>query len=162
MRVKTEYRMVSKESYEIFVKKNPTIKLDYPTWKAIIYEYNYSFRDEILESGLKSKLPWGVGEFAVKKVKLKKIVNYDGKDRIQLPVDWKKSKEMGKKIYHFNYHTEGYRFAYKWFIDSARFKNSNLFVFKPYRDSSRLIARYIEKGYGKKYLEWESFNKKIR
>lgn len=162
MRNKTEYRMVSKEAYEVFKKKHPLIKLDFTTWKSIIYQYNYNFRDEILETGLKAKLPWGTGDFAIKKTKVKKIVNFDGKDRIKMPIDWQKTRLLGKKIYHFNYHTEGYRFSYKWFIDSARFKHSNLFVFKPYRDSSRLITKYIEKGYDKKYLEWGSFNKKIK
>lgn len=162
MRQKREYRMVSKESFEVFKKKNPTIKINYDTWKSIIYRFNYSFRDHLLESAEKAKLPWGFGEFAVKKIKSKKVVNWNGKDVIKLPVDWKKSKEMGKKIYHFNYHTEGYRFAYKWFIGTARFKNSNLFVFKAYRTSSRKIKEYIEKGYDKKYLEWDSFHKKIK
>lgn len=152
--------MVSKEAYEVFKKKHPAIKLDFKTWKSIIYQFNYNFRDHLLESAEKAKLPWGVGEFAIKKQKLKKIVNWEGKDRIKLPVDWMKTRLAGKKIYHFNYHSEGYRFSYKWFVPTARFKNNELFVFKPYRTSSRLITKYIEKGYGDRYLEWNSFLKK--
>lgn len=162
MRVKRSYRQVSKEAFEVFKKKHPQIKITFETWKSIIYEYNYTFRDYLLESAEKAKLPWGFGEFAIKKQKLKKTVNWEGRDVIHLPVDWMKTKLAGKKIYHFNYHSEGYRFSYKWFIHSARFKQSNLFVFKAYRTSSRLITKYIEKGYGDRYLEWGSFMKKLK
>lgn len=159
MRVKRDWRMASKEVYEGFLKKYPDSTLSYNQWEQVIYQFNYNFRDYLLDTGEKVKTFWGVGDFAIKKRKVKKIVNYDGKDRIKLPIDWEKTKKLGKKVYHFNYHTDGYRFAYKWFIDTSRFKYSHVFVFKPYRESSRLIKKYIDKGYGDKYLEWELFKK---
>ncbi len=85
MRTKREWRQASKENYEVFCKRYPQINITFKTWSNIIYQYNYNFRDYILETGLKAKLPWGVGEFAVKKNKLKKFVQFDGIEKIKLP-----------------------------------------------------------------------------
>ena len=63
---------------------------------------------------------------------------------INLAVDWKKTKEKGKIIYNFNYHTEGYFFGWVWFKESTRFKHSDLWYFKPTRVTSRLLAHYIQ------------------
>ena len=57
----------------------------------------------------------------------------DGKEFVNLPIDWQKTKEKGKVIYNFNYHTEGYFFGWMWFKQTARFKNSDLWYFKPSR-----------------------------
>ena len=50
------------------------------------------------------------------------MVTVDGKDRVALPIDWQKTKERGKVIYNFNYHTDGYFFGWMWF-KNVRLKN---------------------------------------
>lgn len=144
------------ECYKDFCKKNPEVDLTFKEWKAIIYKFNESFRDHILETGEKIKLPQGLGYFSIKKKKRRKSKGKDGKDFINLPVDWKKTKEKGKIIYNFNFHTEGFFFGWHWFKDSARFKHSNLWFFKPSRLTSRLIKTYIDKDtkYQDIYTEW--------
>ena len=108
MRVAIEWRSGSKEEYEKFCKSNPNIKLSFIEWKNILYSFNDSFRSYILETGDKGKLPCGFGEFGINKKKRKKTkVLPNGKEYINLPVDWKKTKEAGKYIYIFNYHTDG-------------------------------------------------------
>jgi hypothetical protein len=80
-----------------------------------------------------------------------------GEEYINLPVDWQKSKEKGKRIYNFNYHTEGYFFGWMWFKQSARFKNSDLWYFKPSRLTSRLLSHYLKTNdkYQHIYNEWK-------
>jgi hypothetical protein len=81
----------------------------------------------------------------------------DGKEIIIMPVDWKKTRERGKKIYHMNFHTDGYRFKWRWFVKQARFKFSKYWVFKPSRVTSRKIAEYVLKpnsDYRHIYREW--------
>lgn len=157
MRISVEYKSASKETFKRFKEKNPDIKITYTLWANIIYNFNYAFRDMLFESGSKCKLPYGFGDFAVMKYKPKKFIisPINGEEYVNLPIDWIKSKAAGKRIYHMNYHTEGFRFKLKWFITSARFYKSIIWSFKPSRVTSRLITHYISQGYQDKYLEWK-------
>ena len=138
-----EFRTASKENYKDFCKKHPTISLTFDEWRNILYSFNESFRNYILETGERAKLPYGFGEFTVNKKKRRKLKGLND-EFVNLPVDWKKTKEKGKIIYNFNYHTEGYFFGWIWFKSTARFKQSDFWYFKPTRVTSRLLAHYIQ------------------
>ena len=157
MRTAVDWRSASKDNYKDFCKKHPSTQVSYEKWKAFIYEFNESFKEYLLETGDKVKYPFGFGEFSVLKKRIKKTVVVDGKERICLPINWKKTKEKGKLIYNFNYHTEGYRFRWAWFKKDARFKNVELWYFKPGRSTSRLLAHYINvnEKYQHMYKEWK-------
>ena len=73
MRTAVEWRSSSKSNYEDFCKKHPSIKLTYDEWKNIIYTFSEKFKEYILETGEKAKLPLGLGEFSIVKKKRKKI-----------------------------------------------------------------------------------------
>jgi len=156
MRTKIDWRSASKENYNDFCKKNPLVQLTFDEWRNIIYLFNEQFKTYILETGEKARIPFGFGEFSINKKKRKKIKNIQGKEYVNLPVDWKRSKEKGKIIYNFNYHTEGYFFGWMWFKDSARIKNVDLWYFKPSRITSRLLSHYInaDDKYQYIYHEW--------
>ena len=157
-RVKVEWRSSSKDNYNLFCKKHPSIKLTYDEWRNITYTYNESFKEYILETGDKAKLPYGFGEFSINKKKRRKITNADGKEFINLPIDWQKTKEKGKVIYNFNYHTEGFFFGWMWFKNTARFKHSDLWYFKPSRLTSRLLSHYLKTSdkYQHIYNQWKT------
>jgi nucleoid DNA-binding protein len=153
MRVSVDWRSSSKENYKSFKKANPEISISFDQWKNIIYTFNENFKEYILETGEKVKLPGGLGEFSINKKKVKqKVIAPNGKEYIGLPIDWKKTKEKGRRIYNFNFHTEGYRFRWIWFKKPARFKNSELWWFKP----SRVLSHYLktDKKYQHLYTEW--------
>jgi len=157
MRAKVDWRSSSKENYNNFCKLNLKIKLTFDQWKNILYSYNNLFREYILETGEKAKLPLGFGEFSITKKKRRKIkTSKDKKEFINLPIDWKKTKAKGKIIYNFNYHTEGYFFGWLWFKKSARFRQAEFWYFKPSRTTSRLITHYIniDEKYQHLYQEW--------
>lgn len=157
MRTKVDWRSASKTNYNNFCKKNPSIKITFDEWRNIIYSFNDAFKIYILETGEKAKLPFGFGEFSINKKKRRKIKDVNGKEYINLPVDWKKTKEKGKIIYNFNYHTEGYFFGWVWFKESTRLRNSDLWYFKPSRTTSRLLSHYINTNekYQHTYCEWK-------
>jgi nucleoid DNA-binding protein len=158
MRTKIDWRSSSKDSYNNFCKKHTSIKLTYDEWRNILYTYNESFKEYILETGEKIKLPFGFGEFSINKKKRRRLKNnVDGKEFVNLPIDWQKTKEKGKVIYNFNYHTEGYFFGWMWFKQTARFKNSDLWYFKPSRLTSRLLSHYLKTNdkYQNIYQEWK-------
>ena len=156
-RVHIEWRSSSKENYINFCKKNPNIIITFNEWKNIVYQYNEYFKNYILETGEKARLPFGFGEFSVNKKKRKKFKNIKGEEYINLPVDWQRSKVKGKRIYNFNYHTEGYFFGWMWFKESARIKNVDLWYFKPSRTTSRLLSHYIQTDnkYQNIYMQWK-------
>ena len=156
-RVFVEWRSSSKDNYNLFCKNYPSIQLTYDAWRNIIYTYNELFKEYILETGDKAKLPYGFGDFSINKKKRRKMKGIDGKEFINLPIDWQKTKEKGKVIYNFNYHTEGYFFGWMWFKQSARFKNSDLWYFKPSRLTSRLLSHYLKTNdkYQHIYKEWK-------
>lgn len=142
-RTKIDWRSASKKNYVDFCKKHPQVKLTFIEWKNIIYIYNDYYRNYILETGDTVKMPFGFGEFSVVKKKRKTKVTKDGKEYINLPIDWKKTKELGKKVYNFNRHTDGYFFGWYWFKKKARITHSKLWYFKPSRTTSRLIQHYL-------------------
>ena len=156
-RVHIEWRSSSKDNYNNFCKKNPNIKITFNEWKNIVYQYNEYFKNYILETGEKARLPFGFGEFSINKKKRKKFKNIKGEEYINLPVDWQRSKVKGKRIYNFNYHTEGYFFGWMWFKESARIKNVDLWYFKPSRTTSRLLSHYIQTDnkYQNIYMQWK-------
>jgi nucleoid DNA-binding protein len=155
MRVKIDWRSASKENYKLFCKKHPSIKLTYDEWRNILYSFNDAFKNYILETGEKAKLPFGFGEFSINKKKRRKKKGLND-EFVNLPVDWKKTKEKGKIIYNFNYHTEGFFFGWMWFKHNARLKNTDLWYFKPSRTTSRLLSHYIntDEKYQHLYREW--------
>lgn len=157
MRTKIGWRSASRENYADFCKKHPTISLTFDQWMNIVYTFNESFRDYILETGDKAKFPSGFGEFTINKKKRKRVKVVDGREFVNLPVDWKRTRERGKITYNFNYHTEGYFFGWIWFKKTARFKNSDLWYFKACRVASRLIRHYltINEKYQHIYREWK-------
>ena len=84
---------------------------------------------------------------------------YKGKKYINLRIDWAKTKEAGKKIYHTNEHSDGFNFRWLWFPGDARIHLSNLYVFKPWRYVSRAINRYVRKTnsmYKDLYMQWKT------
>ena len=156
MRTKVDWRSSSRDNYKNFCKKNPNINISFDDWKNIVYSFNESFKEYILETGEKARLPHGFGEFSINKKKRRKMKGINN-EFINLPVDWKKTKEKGKIIYNFNYHTEGYFFGWHWFKESTRIKNVKLWYFKPTRTTSRLLSHYIntEDKYQHLYREWK-------
>ncbi len=156
MRIKVDWRSGSRDNYVRFCKKHPSIKISFDDWKNVIYTFNESFKTYILETGEKAKLPAGFGEFSINKKKRKKTKGLND-EFVNLPVDWKKTKEKGKIIYNFNYHTEGFFFGWMWFKDTARIKNIDLWWFKPSRLTSRLLSHYIktDNKYQHIYKQWK-------
>jgi nucleoid DNA-binding protein len=156
MRIKIDWRSASRENYNSFCKKHPSLNLSFDEWRNIIYSFNDSFKNYILETGEKAKLPFGFGEFSINKKKRRKRKGTND-EFVNLPIDWQKTREKGKIIYNFNYHTEGFFFGWMWFKESARLKNIDLWYFKASRVTSRLLSHYIKTNekYQHMYNEWK-------
>lgn len=149
MRLKRDYRSSSRKNYDAFCLKYPEISITFSKWKQILFTANKKFITHALETGSPVKLPHGFGVLAVHKwqVRSYKINKATGEKIITLPVDWKKTREEGKKIFNFNFHTTGCGYKWKWFPKMARLPESPVWVFRPARSISREITRYVANSY---------------
>lgn len=154
-----QYRTTSAEAFRNFKEKYPNINISYETFKEIIRTCNKMIVEQVLDTGEKFRLPHGFGDLCIHKWKPKRWKTLpDGRQVNNLSVDWKKSRELGKKILHLNYHTGGYKFRWIWFKSKTTFKHSNVFSFKPNRITSRKLAQYLKipnSPYPQIYRHWE-------
>lgn len=160
MRTAVDYRSASREAYNKFCKDYKDINVTYNEWLEVIYGFNEEFRNYILETGEREKLPMGLGGFSITKKKRKdKYVTKSGKVVKNLPIDWVKTQQKGKLIYNLNFHTDGYFFGWVWFRRECRIKYISLWRFKPSRVSSRTLAHYIKADdkYQHLYKEWKIY-----
>ena len=156
-RLKVGWRSASRSQYTNFCNNNKDISISIEKWREVIYGFNREFRDHILSSGDKAKVPFGFGDLTINKRKTKKMKMINGVEVIALPIDWKKTRAKGKHVYNFNYHTEGFRFKWMWFPRTARFRHADVWVFKPFRESSRRITEFLNRtdnNYVDVYKEW--------
>lgn len=156
-RVAVDFRSVSNENYKNFKLKNPTSKITKDVFIDILYTFNELCRDTVLEKGIKVKLPLGIGDISIIKYKRKKLIGKNN-EFINLPIDWQKTKLLGKKTYNFNYDTEGYFFRWWWFKRSSMLKFSDLWSFKPLRISSRMVAHYLKQDLNQQFI-YQEYNK---
>ena len=122
--------------YRDYVKKND-VELNYARYKRIIDEFNKVVKEDILERSQTFKMPYGLGVICIVKYKPK---GYTDKS---LSVDYKSSKEEGKRIYHLNEHSNGYKYRLYWSkvpnVFSARYKYQLCMV----RENKRHLAQLI-------------------
>lgn len=157
-RRKREYRTDSRENYDRFLSENKLTEKELPfqKWKKNLHVCNWMFMEYALRTGLQVPLPFGWGSIAVNKKKLKTYKEYDGKQYINLRVDWAKTRKVGKRIFHTNEHSDGFNFKWYWSYKDASIHLAELYKFKPARYASRAIAKYVKKAphYKEQYLEW--------
>lgn len=141
-----EYRTASKATYTKFCEDNPAVTLSFEHFKEIIYTYNSLIVTHMLETGEKVKLSYGLGELVVNKYKPKRYrLNEEGKEVVNLPIDWVETKKMGKYVYLLNAHTEGYKYYWMWNWWKTRIKHSYIWKFEMARCNSRLLKTYLRK-----------------
>lgn len=162
MRVKVDYRTSSIHNFKKFKLLHPEVDITYKQWFKIIETYMHEYRDYILESGDLANSFWGFGEFSISKKKPKQFyIDKDGNERVNMAVDWVKTRKLGKKVYLYNYHTDGWSCKWWWNIKTARFKMSSLFIFKASRVSSRKLKEYLTKT-SERYIEYYKQREKQR
>lgn len=144
MRPPRDFRTASKESYEEFKAKNSHIHITFQQFKDILRTWNEMMMLYILETGKEIKLPYGMGPLTISKKVRKRFKTVKGKQMINLPVDWKKTKEEGRKIYIINHHTEGFSYCWFWAPKKSRIKYSYAWRLKIGRVYSRLLAKYLK------------------
>lgn len=124
-----------KDFYDYYVElcdKKGITPRSYKEYSSILKDANLLIRDSILFKGEKVNLSYRLGELFVHKYENKfdidKIANWK--------VNWKKTKELGTKVYF----ESKYGYKWKWNKKGATFKGKKFYTFQACRKASRLVS----------------------
>ena len=130
----------TKDAYKEFKKtqnKNSFFFVDYSLYKAICADFNKEIVNLILNDSGTFKLPHRLGELRIQKKKMNfSMIN-------KLKVDWKRTKEEGKRVFHLNDHTDNYRYKWYWRKSKVIVKNKSAYSFTPTRKNARELAKIL-------------------
>lgn len=113
------------------------IDVPYALYKCILREMCSIILEHIFERSEGFKMPFGLGFIQIGKYRPK---TYTDKS---LSVDYKSSKECGKKIYHLNEHSNGYKFRLYWSKIPKVFPDRYKYQLNLVRANKRKLAQLI-------------------
>ena len=130
--------------YKLYHKQYKKTPLDcsYKRFKDILDETDIKAREAIL-NGSKVRFGHLLGDIGINKKK-QYLQNKEGK--ICLPVDWKLSKQYGKKMYHLNKETREFIYFIDWQNKKVQLINKSVYDFKPCRTFARMLATKLKEG----------------
>ena len=114
----------------------PELQVDKKLFRKICDDFNRMLIEEILLNSEEVRLPYRLGTVRIKKSKMK----YDDKNKLK--IDWAASKKLGKRIYHLNDHTGGYKYRFYW--TKGIIKNITAYSFIPTRTNTRTLAGILK------------------
>ena len=117
--------------------KSLPVDVPYSVYKRILQSMCEIILDKVLNSSDGFKMPYGLGFIQIGKYKPK---TYTGKS---LSVDFKASKEFGKRIYHLNEHSDGYKFRLHWSKIPQTFPDRYKYQLSLVRVNKRKLAKLI-------------------
>lgn len=162
-RPKADFRSASKDNFKKFLLENPSVKITFKQFEEVIREINHQYVLHCLETGNPVKLPYGLGVLAINRKKSRKVfVDNEGKRHICLAINWAETHKEGKKVYHFNDHTDGYNCTWYWMKSLSRIKLSAIWHFKIAKANSLLLRDYCFNGEQKYYLRYHEYNLRKR
>jgi len=129
-----------KDSYNHYIEEIPEsslFRVDYKTYRKMCEEFNKKICKYILEEAGEYTLPYRMGSIRIKKTKMDYNINH-------MRPNWKKSKELGKRVYHVNDHTDGYRYRWAWNKSNVVTVGKKLYCFYPTRTNKRTLASLLK------------------
>lgn len=121
-------------------------KVDYKTYSSVIREFNNKLADTLILDAREFVLPYRLGKLRIKKYKQEIKIDKNGEiDKKNMPVNWKKTNDLWRKLYpdmtmqqikdipgkqrifHLNEHTSGYRCFLFWDRIGCNIKNNRIY-----------------------------------
>lgn len=130
-----------KDAYKFYIKdipKESPFYVSYKTYRQLCESFNKLISKYILEEAGEFTLPYRLGTLRIKKTKM----DYGNKNHMR--PDWKKSKELGKTVYHLNDHTDGFRYRWAWNKSNVVTVGKKLYCFYPTRTNKRTLASLLK------------------
>lgn len=131
-----------KDMYEFYKEYTPS-PVSFKLYKEVVNEYLQEILNLIIDEGHNYRIPGMLGYFRIQK----KMMDFDIQ---KMSVDWKASKEVGKRVYHLNNHSDGYRIKFLWEKKKAILKKDSKrpYSFTLARDVKRRLASVMKKPNG--------------
>lgn len=116
---------------------DPELHVDYKTFRKLNKQIYNEINQEVLYNSENVQLPYGVGQLVV----LKRPMRF-GSDRI-IPLDYKKTKELGKRVFHMNEIRNNQIYKYSW-VKVGRVINKGYYTFKAIRERTRELSGILQ------------------
>ena len=113
------------------------IEVDYGLYKRILQAMCKVILQHVLNASEGFKMPYGLGFIQVCKYLPKTLTDKS------LSVDYKASKEYGKRIYHLNEHSGGYKYRLYWSKIPRTFPDRYKYELQFIRQNKRKLAQLI-------------------
>lgn len=129
-----------KHMYEEYIKDKDEDSPYYITYKEFVNicsDFTKEMMKEVLEKNYEFKLPYRLGFCKV----IKKKVNNKSRNA---PFNWEATNKAGRIVRHFNDHTEGYKYLFRWSKRNVIFKYNWLYRLIFTRTNKRELARLIK------------------
>lgn len=124
--------------YKNEVEGSKLYDIEYSEYVDIVTSFYKTMMDHILLEAGKFYMPYGFGDISI--IKFKQNINTI--DHKQL--DWKATNEVGKRVYHLNEHSKGYRYLFQWDKFKSRIKKLYLYRFQLTRTNKRRLAQLVK------------------
>lgn len=128
------------EKYCIDTEGNPIYEVSFKEYSEIVSAYYKRMMDHVLLESGTIYLPFNMGFVQV--IKTRPDLEYI--DHKQL--DWKTTTEVGKRVYHLNEHSGGWRYRFLWGKKDIKLKNAKTYKLQMTRDNKRRLAKLIKSG----------------
>ena len=130
--------MKSKQSYTFRdMYKTLDADVEYSVYSRVLEEMCNIILEHVLNRSEGFKMPYGLGFIQIGKYKPK------GLNSKSLSVDYKTSKDLNKRIYHLNEHSEGYKFRLYWSKIPRTFPDRYKYQLNLVRQNKRKLAQLI-------------------
>lgn len=147
-----------RDSYRFYQKHNEAT-VSIKVYIDIILAF-LKFLVQKIHDGKDIKLPCELGTLGIRGRKIKPKLDEKG-EIVGLAPDWvktkalwarnPKAKEEKRLVYHFNEHSNGFRYKLVWFKKGVKFKHKSVYSFKFSRKNKRMINALVKQG--KEYTE---------
>lgn len=119
-------------------KENSVYYVSYEEYKQIVLDFIKEIMYYIFYEAGTFKMPFRLGNIRV----IKMLSNLSNKSKRH--IDFYSTKKYGKTIYHFNEHSSGFKFMFKWDKSNCIVKHKTFYRFIPTRYNKRHLAYIIK------------------
>jgi len=129
------------DMYKAYIEEYPEgniYYISYSEFVAINETFYKRMMEEVMYRNATFKLPFRMGYLKI----IKRKINFKN----NLAIDWKTTNDIGKKVYHMNDHSGGYKYIFKWLKGNIIVQNKYLYRLVITRKYKRELAKLIKQG----------------
>lgn len=125
-------------TYDIYKEYCKTHEeVPYALFKRILEEFNINLLIALQDRSEGFKMPHGLGYIQIVKYKPKTLTEKS------LSIDYKASNDLGKRVYHLNEHSDGYKYRLYWSKTPMTFADRYKYQLGFVRANKRRLAQLI-------------------